>query len=409
MQAIKFISKVAHKVIDPIYIRRAKQNNLVEDLGAGRANRQGRALVSYVSNFVQHITETAGREIWDAEDNEAAFAPLCVGQFGGHSNHWESAEIVRQLIGKGFIVDCIYGRNGYLIDDASKYDLILDEWTNIETWGAQSPNAIKWRYTVVSHWLHWNSAEMQRSRWLFQRTGHAITPSRQLPPLEGNAEASLISYVGNDFIRGTYNQYQPKMHKLQVSTSIACDQLRPKDWAIAKKRFLFFGSTGWVHRGLDLVLEAFLQMDLELFICGGDQGFFDVYGEKIEGRSNIHYLGFVLPESARFRELVDTTCAVIYPSAAEGCSTSVLQCMHFGLIPLVTLAAGQDIHHITPPLDDTDDHTMIEDIVTRCQTLVNSSSEQLEELRQAIWKYASENHSRDAYRHSLRRIVDTLN
>ncbi|MBI3922079.1 MAG: glycosyltransferase [Armatimonadetes bacterium] len=331
---------------------------------------------------------------------------LCQGKFASHSNHWESAELVRQLIERGFVVDCIWGRDGSLVEDVSGYDLILDEWSNLPRWAAKNPQARRWFYGTTSFWLFCNAAELQRLNWLFERRGVVLPPQWQLPPLLGLHDADVVTYFGNDFSAKHFGLYQPKLRKLWVSTSASSPHFKPKDWTQARKRFLFYGSSGWVHRGLDLVLEAFLKTDLELLICMADQKFLEVYGEDLQGRKNIQYLGFVPPDSAAFQQIVQTTSAIVYPSAAEGCSTSVLQCMQFGLIPIVTESTGLSIHPDWPPLKGETDQHLIENILQRCIEISENSDSQLEELSHGFWEYANRNHTRLAYRESLRTVLD---
>jgi len=378
------------------------------NLGEGRPNRIGRALVSYVSDYVRHVTQRAGQDVWDRQDVDEVLDQLYVGSFLGHENHRTSADLVRVLIERGFIVDCIYDRAGYLIEDASRYDCILDEWDNLPRWASTNPKARKCFYGTGCHWISWNQADLQRVAWLFQRKGVALAPPFQLPPLLGLADAKLATYYGNDAALQQFGVFQPKMRKLWVCPSVASVAWKTKKWDAARRSFLYFGSSAWLHRGLDLVIEAFLKLDFDLYICGSDRGFLEVYGAELKQAPNIHYEGFVTPGSDKFKELTDKTVAVVYPSAAEGCSTSVLQCMRFGLIPLVTEATGLSIHNKWPPLKGSTDLELIEDLRRRCVELSDKSSTQLDELSRCMWDYASNNHSRPAFRTSLDGMLDEL-
>jgi hypothetical protein len=378
------------------------------DLGRGRSNRVGRALVSYVSDYVRHVTQQAGQGVWDRPDVDQVLDRLCRGKFAEHENHRTSADLVRELIERGFVVDCIYDRAGYLIEDASRYDLILDEWDNLPRWASQNPKSRKCFYGSGCHWLYWNQAELQRLDWLFRRRGAAVAAERQLPSLMGLEVADVATYYGNDYAVPFYGRYQSKLRKLWVCPTVNSTAYPRKDWSSAKGRFLYFGSTSWVHRGLDLVLEAFLKMDLELLICGGDERFIEVYGDELKGRKNIRYLGFVNPATPRFQEIIAETSAVVYASAAEGCSTSVVQCMRFGLIPIVTEATGLSVHDHWPALKGKTDYELIEDITQRCRDLSEYSAERLEELSRWIWDFTDRHHSRAAYRESLGRVLDEL-
>lgn len=56
--------------------------------------------------------------------------------------------MVRQFIARGFVVDCIFDRVGYLVKDVSSYDVIVDEWNNLPRWASLNPSARKLLYAT---------------------------------------------------------------------------------------------------------------------------------------------------------------------------------------------------------------------------------------------------------------------
>lgn len=401
------LSRSARRIGHPIHRRLRLDRMGAFDLGKGRSNRIGRALVSYISDFVRHVTREAGHAIWDRPDLAVTLDRLCVGKYNGHYNHRESADIVRQLIERGFVVDCIYDRGGYLIEDPGKYHLILDEWNNMGRWAQLNPGAHKLFHGTTCHWLYWNRAELQRLDWILKRRGVVAAPERQLPAMDLHA-ADLVTYYGNDFALPHYGPVRPKLRKVWVCPSVNSAAFASKDWTVAKRGFLYFGSAAWIHRGLDLVIEAFLQTDLELYICGPDQRFLEVYGPEIKAHGRIHLVGFVTPGSPEFMDLMSRCAGVVYASAAEGCSTSILQCLSFGLIPIVTQATGLSVHDHWPALCGETDHELIADIQQRCTALSETSDHELQELSRWFWEFARQNHSREAFRSSFSAVLDEL-
>jgi len=402
------IFKSFRQVLHPLYRRSALRRLGAFNLGAGRARRTGRALVSYVSDFVRFVTAQRCRSIWDRDDVERAIDLDCTGTFATHSQHWESAAIVAELIHRGFIVDCIYDRGGYLIEDPSPYDFILDEWDSMKRWAALNSRARKLFHGTTSHWLFWNRAELQRIDWLFKRRGVCPPPERQVPAM-GLEDSDLITFLGNSDSKLQFGPQQHKLRRLWITPPFLGDPPTMKNWSAAKRRFLWFGSSSWVHRGLDLVVEAFLQLpDLELFICGSDRRFLTVYGEDLYKGGNIHHVGFVTPASEQFQGLVSKTVGVVYASAAEGCSTSMVQCMHFGLIPIVTEATGLSVHDYWPALRGDTDLQLIADIRSRCMALCETPDHELEDLSRWFRQFARQNHSRESFRTSLNTVFDEL-
>ena len=401
--------RTAKRIGRPLHRRSLLSRVGAFDLGKGRPHRTGRALVAYVSDYVRHVTREASHSVWDRSDLDQTLDRLCVSKFAGHYHHRESADLVRELIERGFVVDCLYNRSGYLIEDASKYDFILDEWNNMDRWAAQNFKARKLFLGTTCHWLYWNRAELQRLDWILRRRGVSLAPERQLPAMLGLADADLVTYYGNNEALQHYGTERPKLRKVWVCPTTASSAFVVKDWSAAKKRFLWFGSSSWVHRGLDLVLEAFMQLpDLELFICGSDQRFLEVYGEDLKKCRNIHLVGFVTPDSAQFQELISKTASVVYASAAEGCSTSIVQCMRFGLIPIVTEATGLSVHDFWPALAGRTDLELIADIAERCTEIAEMPNQQVEALSRKFWEFAATHHSRESFRKSFGAVLDDL-
>lgn len=64
-----------------------------------------------------------------------------------------------------------------------------------------------------------------------------------------------------------------------------------------KKNFLWMGSLGLIHKGLDLLLEIFNELpDYNLYICGSTKNepeFEYLYFDELYRTKNIHTYGFV--------------------------------------------------------------------------------------------------------------------
>lgn len=122
------------------------------------------------------------------------------------------------------------------------------------------------------------------------------------------------------------------------------------DWAKENierdsKSFVFFASSGQVHKGLDLLLELFSQhlKDYTLYVCSEyeqEEDFYQEYHKELYETSNIIPMGFVDIESETFREISYKCTFAILPSCAEGCAGSILTAMSAGMIPIVSKECG---------------------------------------------------------------------
>lgn len=103
----------------------------------------------------------------------------------------------------------------------------------------------------------------------------------------------------------------------------------------ARKHFLWMGSSGAIHKGLDLVLDAFAQHnDLTLHVLGCNSQ--DKKILKKLFHSNVIDHGFVNVNSDDFMHIATTCGFMVFPSCSEGVSTAVLTTMRHALIPLIT-------------------------------------------------------------------------
>lgn len=101
---------------------------------------------------------------------------------------------------------------------------------------------------------------------------------------------------------------------------------------------MWFGSSGSILKGLDLVIEYFMKHpEYNLHVVGPlDEDFEIYYRKRIKKHKNIILYGFLDTSSEKFLEVAYKSCANIFPSASEGCPGSVITLMRMGVIPIVS-------------------------------------------------------------------------
>ena len=122
-----------------------------------------------------------------------------------------------------------------------------------------------------------------------------------------------------------------------------------KDFEVARRNFLWFGSHGFVHKGLDLVLDAFAEMpEYHLTVCGPidedvEKDFKKAFHKELYQTSDTHCIGM----GRRWQPSVCPDCRSVcrtgLPSCSEGQSGGVITCMHAGLIPILSYESGVDV------------------------------------------------------------------
>lgn len=153
--------------------------------------------------------------------------------------------------------------------------------------------------------------------------------------------------IGNEFNKKTYDAYS--FEKFYLVPNTGYDFKPPIVFSSKKnpKSFLYFGSYGAVHKGLDLLLDIFSQKDFpcKLYVCGlyyEEKDFVDAYKRELYNTDNIIPVGFVDVSSSIFRDLCEECCYTILPSCSEGMAGSITTCMSAGVVPICSRQCGFD-------------------------------------------------------------------
>ena len=221
-------------------------------------------------------------------------------------------------------------------------------------------------------------------------------------PLQHEA-ADWIIVHGESFAKATYRDYNISTIKGPVFIKDSKNKIS-FNWNNKSKHFLWFGSSGVIHKGLDLVLDAFKELnneDIHLHICGNifyENGFYEYY-QPILNSKYVTYHGHVAIDSDNYDAIMEICGFVIFPSVSEGNSPSVITCMaNGGLIPIVTKSADIDISNYGIEIK-----ALSVDAVS--DAIKESQSLPLNELiRQSnkIMEYTKQYHSFDYFREDIK-------
>lgn len=268
-----------------------------------------------------------------------------------HSNFWESREIARILTDLGFAVDAV-NWNDEAFQPAKEYDLVLDIDANLQRWAPLLPEkTVRILHLTGSYGPFQNKAELERVAAFEQRTGKLYSPKRLVRWLE-LAERSLrlahhCSLIGNEATLNTYpEEYREKITLIPVSGSALSRTRTAEEIASGKREFLWFFESGAVHKGLDLVLEAFGQHpEWVLHVVGSapcERDFMAAYGRYLS-LPNIRVHGHLKPGQASFAEEMRDVFCFIAPTCSEGTSPAVVTCLQWGLFPIRSRQTGVDV------------------------------------------------------------------
>jgi glycosyltransferase involved in cell wall biosynthesis len=324
-----------------------------------------------------------------------------------HTNRWESIDMAQAFTERGYAVDLIDVTNTSFIPRKS-YDIFIDNYHNMERLSPLlGPRCIKIFHATTSDWKFNNKAELQRFADLRARKGIEAQPDRPLPPNKAAELCDEITLLGNEVTAHTYAYAHKPITHIPISTTHTFASPTDKDFEKIKKNYIWFGGAGVVHKGLDLVVEAFATMpDYTLTICGkldGETTFKEVYKNELS-LPNISIAGFVDPSSQAFIELCNNAVGLVYPSCAEGQSGAVVLTMHAGLIPIISRESGVPTEEFGVTLKEN----TIEELRAQVRTLSSLSPDTLRARALATWEYARVHHTREQFARSWRVFIDRI-
>ena len=294
--------------------------------------------------FISYLTEPFKRR------NEKIY-------FHGHQNRQETLifeEVIQEL-------ELSYVFNDYnkpLNFKNRKFDIVFGIEPNFKKMCIKNPKAIKIYYATGAYYKHQNMMIIKRTNF-FREKYKVNYPLRRLVKEHYSCEiADFIFQIGSNFTIETYHEILRNKILLINQTShvfknINIDQ---KIKATSKKDFIWFGSSGTILKGLDLVIEYFLSNKIyNLNIVGPiEEEFISIFKDKLKEARNIHLYGFLDVESNEFLELANKCAFLVFPSGSEGGAPgSVINLQKLGVIPIISRwASCNKISELGYILDD---------------------------------------------------------
>ncbi len=325
-----------------------------------------------------------------------------------HTHFWESWQMSQTFLNLGYAVDAISYLNTSF-NPSKDYAVYMAARTNFQRIARQlDPACVKIAHLDTAHWLVNNTAAYQRALALQRRRGVSLKSFKWVEPNWAIEAADCATVLGNEFTLSTYRYADRPLYRLPVPTCRVYAWPERKDFDACRRHFMWPGSSGLVHKGLDLVLEAFSGMpDLHLTVCGpiqSDKDFEQAFHRELYQTGNIHTVGWVDVGSPEFVALAERCVGLIYPSCSEGQAGSVVTCMQASLIPIVSHESGVDVEGFGGVLGDCSIETIRETI----RGVADLPPSQLEAMAHKSWTFARANNSRERYAEEFCSAVTTI-
>lgn len=326
----------------------------------------------------------------------------------GHTHFIEAQLMVKVFHELGYAVDVVDYRETSFIPQKS-YDILVSSRVCLERLSKLlKPQCLIIFHVTVSHWLCNNAAAITRCLDVLRRRGVSLASYRVMDEHWAIEHADFAIYsTGNNWVPDSYAYAGKPFAQVPLCTHTVYPSPENKNFDAVRRTFLWLGSVGFVHKGLDLVLEAFAGMpEFKLVVCGpikDEPAFLQAFDRELHHTPNIETVGWVDITSEKFHEIVARCIGLVYPSCAEGASGNVLTCMQAGLIPVISYPSCVDM--------STGNGLQIKaldvDSVQRAvRTLAVMSTAELSALTMRAWRFARDHHTHERFSEEYRKAVE---
>ncbi len=331
--------------------------------------------------------------------------------FKTHTNYWRNIEIAKILDTFGYTVDVI-NHSEIKYNPKKKYDLIIGLGKAFEKLVKESSSEVKKVYiSTGSEANFFNQTLNNRINKINNQT------SCKLNNIRVNQDDSYILKdvdsiicLGNNITAETYRPYFNK--KIYCFNNHGYDESsffsNNKKFEESRKNFLFISGSGKVLNGLDLLLTVFKKRDdLHLYIGGsfnGEDDFVSCYKKELYDTPNIHTEGWLSIGTSKFNELVNKCGMIIVPICAGASHGSVVNCMNYGLIPIITKETGIDVEDFGITLPSYE----VEDIEKKVDWISNQPAEWHKKMSQRTFQAAKKKFSQSAFTKRFHQICTNI-
>jgi glycosyltransferase involved in cell wall biosynthesis len=200
-----------------------------------------------------------------------------------------------------------------------------------------------------------------------------------------------------------------KIKQLPAFYFNVCTPDEKKDFTRCRNNILWFGSSGMMHKGLDIAIDFALEHpQFTLHICGGsrqEKEFWKFYMPKLKAANNIIMHGFVDIRSDEFAKVLAECGILLNPSLSESGAVSVLNVLGNGaLLPVYSKGTGLDIANAGVEVDEvTYDNFR--------KALLDVAALPAETIEQKAWeahRHVKEKYTLDNYRETMYRHIKEI-
>lgn len=384
--------------------------------------RTGERLTRWIQRLFN--SEKLVKNVFDTKHERRALLCYLPEAFKGkelprhHSNLTECHTIAEAFDKLGYNVDCA-SRNKASID-YSRYDVVMG--INCPAYAAsftadKNISPVRIFYSVGAHTFYNLRTTAKRNKEFFDRHGSWLLTSYHYIPGNGmnyymsHLSDAVISLGDSFLIQQMTNEGEAtdKVKQLPAFYFNVCSPGEKKDFSKCRNSILWFGSSGMMHKGLDIAIDFALEHpQFTLHICGGsrqEKEFWKFYMPKIKAAGNIVMHGFVDINSHEFAQVLAECGLLLNPSLSESGAVAVLNVLGNGaLLPVYSKGTGLDIEDEGIEVGDV----TYDNFKKALLAVASMSTKAIEQKAWAAHKVVKEKYTLENYRETMYRYIKEI-
>lgn len=327
----------------------------------------------------------------------------CVKYLNYHQNRRETLIICHVL--KALNLSVVFKRFDVIGSIRNDYNIVFGLEPNFIKACKKNPKSIKVYYATGAYWRHQNAVIEKRTKDFNLIHQCDVGTSRMIEPHNAAEIADYIFQIGSKYTLETYPEsIRSKIIFIRQSCHdfVFHDFINRKLKIFSTSEFIWMGSKGSILKGLDLLLDFFLNTpNKSIHIIGPiDKEVYLIYKNVVNHSPNIHIHGFLDLDSAELEEIALKSTFVIMPSGSEGgCPGAVINMMKLGCIPIVSRYAAFDgIEHMGFLIDGFS----VNDIGTIVNRVSVIETSEIENLIRKNHEFATSNFNKNVFESDIR-------
>lgn len=381
--------------------------------------RIGNSIVAWVQRLF--ADRTLKRNIFGSEHKRRALICYLPEAFEGklplsHSNFTECYTAAKALHSLGFSVDCASRDNDRI--DYTPYEVVYGITSTAYARSfATGAEPLRIFYSVGAHTFLNFKVTADRCMSFFNDHHSRAMSSCHYVPGNGmnyyNARLSdAVICLGDASVTAHFAAEDPREGHYYPLPAFYFDIRRPaeeKDFEQCRHNLLWFGSSGLIHKGLDIAIDfALKHPEYTLHICGASRGekeFWRHYAPLTDNAPNIVLHGFVDIASQEFAQILDNCALLINPSLSESGAVGVLNVLANGLLyPVYSHETGLALADYGCEVP----HVEYADFEKAILAAASLPAEELHTKSLALNRHVRSNYTLALYEERLRTHIETI-